>query len=260
MSMELTKNRIKFIVSLYQKKNRDAQSCFIGEGSKLLFDLLPYFRVHSLVCTKEWYNDNRKELDKYECGDLIVLDDSRAMSKISQLSTPSSVLCVFYKKETIQVEDVLINSDLVLALDSIQDPGNLGTIIRTADWFGIRYIFCSGETVDVYNSKVVQSTMGAISRVDVLYGDITNFLSSCIECGKEVYGTFLEGTNIYRTELSNRDTVLLMGNEGKGISEDASRYVSCKLNIPTYPIGAENSESLNVAIATSIALSEIRRR
>lgn len=204
---------------------------FIAEGDKLVGDLMPYFE-----CVME----------------VTEADDLR---KVSLLSTPSSRLAVFKQREITP----LSSDGLVVALDSVQDPGNMGTIIRTADWFGVRHILCSRETADVYNPKVVQATMGAIARVEVEYCDLAEKLDSLVNSGWTVYGTFLEGEPIYKVSLCSNKAVVVMGNEGKGVSEKIKQLVTDKLLIPSYPVGEATSESLNVAIATGIVLSEFRR-
>jgi TrmH family RNA methyltransferase len=151
---------------------------------------------------------------------------------------------------------VVLDGKLSLALDTVQDPGNLGTIIRIADWFGIEHVLCSKETVEVYNPKVVQATMGALARVSVHYVDLVEVLK---ETSLPVYGTFLEGEDIYGEALS-AEGVIVMGNEGNGVSEEVKKLVSRKLYIPNFPKGRETSESLNVAVATAITCAEFRRR
>jgi len=229
----LSKNQIKLINSLSHKKFRDEYRLFVAEGEKLVNDLMPYF----------------------EC--VLEVADAEDLRKVSQLNTPSSMLAVFKQREQLSIEQDA--SSLVLALDSVQDPGNLGTIIRTADWFGIRNILCSRQTADVYNSKVVQSTMGALARVNVVYCDLEKVLSEYKQNGWNVYGTFLEGSSIYETDLKRQKSIIVMGNEGNGISEKIKQLVTDKLLIPSFPKGEPTSESLNVAIATAITLSEFRR-
>ncbi len=157
-----------------------------------------------------------------------------------------------------ELNDRELKGRLSIALDGIQDPGNLGTIIRVADWMGVRHIICSRDTVDVYNPKVVQATMGAISRVKVYYADLSDVLRKLRE-SMPVYGTFLDGDNIYATELTE-EGIIVMGNEGKGVSEPVANLATKRLYIPSYPPGEQTSESLNVAVATAITLSEFRRQ
>ena len=185
------------------------------------------------------------------------------MKRISALSSPSPVLAVVRKPDDIYVEDVSQVEDLIergglfLGLDTIRDPGNLGTIIRVADWFGIEHIFCSQGTVDVYNSKVIQATMGALARVKVHYCNLPDLISSLKDV--PVYGTFLDGENIYNKPLSENG-LIIMGNEGNGVSKEVSQLINNKLYIPNYPTGRTTSESLNVAIATAVVCAEFRRR
>lgn len=205
---------------------------FIAEGDKLVGDLMPYF----------------------EC--VMEVTEAEDLRKVSLLSTPSSRLAVFRQHEQSSSNE---SSSVILALDSVQDPGNMGTIIRTADWFGVRKIICSRETADVYNPKVVQATMGAIARVKVEYCNLEDRLREMKNEGWAVYGTFLEGESIYDACLRKDKAVVIMGNEGKGVSEKIKQLVTDKLLIPSYPEGEATSESLNVAIATGIVLSEFRR-
>ena len=253
--MALSKNKIKYFNSLNLKKNRDNEQVFIAEGIKLVSDLLLYFRAKYVVATKEWLASNR-----VECDEIIEIDTLDEMKKITSLSSPSPVFVVFYRFQYELNLDVLLqNKELILALDAVQDPGNLGTIIRIADWFGIEHIICSQGTVDVYNTKTIQSTMGALARVNIHYVDLTAVLDVCSRNNFPIYGTFLDGNSIYNAKLTNYG-VIVMGNEGNGISDDIEKVVSDKLLIPSYPIDEPTSESLNVAVATAIVCSEFRRR
>lgn len=253
--MGLSKNKIKYLNSLALKKNRDKEGVFIAEGVKLVGDLLPYFDAKLIVAEDSWIEEKNPKAEE-----IILVDSLDEMKKISQLSTPSSVYAVFYRpKYNLNLQEFVKKQDLVLALDSIQDPGNLGTIIRIADWFGIRHILCSKTTVDVYNSKTVQSTMGALARVEVHYVDLPYVLGLCKDNNFPIYGTFLDGNSIYNAKLLNCG-VIVMGNEGNGISKEVANFVSHKLLIPSYPANEATSESLNVAVATAIVCSEFRRR
>ncbi len=253
--MNLSKSKIKYLNSFSMKKNRDKESVFIAEGVKLVGDLLPYFKLKTIVATQDWLQQNRVVAEE-----IIDIEDISEMKKISQLTTPSPVFALFYRQNLdFDIDGMLRTKQLVLALDSIQDPGNMGTIIRIADWFGIRNIICSPTTVDVYNSKTVQSTMGALARVAVHYVDLVDFLKQCRKRDYPVYGTFLDGESIYAKSLSAHG-VIVMGNEGKGVSEEVAREISEKLLIPSYPADVVTSESLNVAVATAIVCSEFRRR
>ena len=247
----LTKSRVKLISSLSKKKERDELGLFVAEGPKLVRDLSTVFHCQSLLATETFWTENRIVADSQ------VLVSEEELKKISFLCAPQSVVAVFEKKERV-AENVNLKNTLTLALDTIQDPGNLGTIIRLADWFGIENVVCSRETVDVYNPKVVQATMGALTRVNVYYTDLCQFIREKA-IGLPVYGTFLEGDSIYDEPLT-KEGVVIMGNEGNGISDSLKKYVTKKLYIPNYPQNRETSESLNVAMATAIACSEFRRR
>lgn len=253
--MALSKNKIKYFNSLNLKKNRDNEQVFIAEGVKLVGDLLPYFKAKYIVATKEWLSSNR-----VECDEFIEVESLDEMKKITFLSTPSPVFVVFCRPQyVLNIDDLLQKRELILALDAVQDPGNLGTIIRIADWFGIKNILCSHGTVDVYNTKTIQSTMGALARVNIHYVDLKDILAICSKNDYPIYGTFLDGDSIYNAELTNYG-VIVMGNEGNGISAEIERMVSDKLLIPSYPIDEPTSESLNVAVATAIVCNEFRRR
>ncbi len=236
----ISKNQIKVIQSLTRKKKRDELGLFVAEGDKLIHDLMPQFELYafySLDVTSE-------ESEKIELNE---------MKKITHLASPSTSLAVFRKKDE-DLDPHSLEDELVLALDGIQDPGNLGTIIRIADWFGIRHVICSNDTVDIYNSKTIKSTMGAISRVSVSYVDLPKFLT---QLSVPIYGTFMDGENIY-TEALCDSGVIVMGNEGQGIREMVEEKVSKRIAIPSF--GDKSSESLNVAMATGIICSEFRRR
>ncbi len=248
---ELTKNKIKWIQSLSKKKERDEQGLFYAEGTKLVNDLLPYFDCVSLVATSEYFETmkNPRAVEIFEVS-------RETLKKVSSQCSPQSVLAVFRKKNGDLNYDEL-KGRLSLMIDTVQDPGNLGTIIREADWFGIENIICSKETVDVYNPKVVQATMGALTRVKVYYVDLVNVLREMP--GVPIYGTFLEGANVYDEKLTENG-IIVMGNEGNGISDEVAKYVTAKLHIPSFPLGRATSESLNVGAAAAIVCSEFRRR
>ena len=253
--MALSKNKIKYFNSLNLKKNRDNEQVFIAEGVKLVGDLLPYFKAKYVVATAEWLSINKPIADE-----IIEIESLDEMKKITLLSSPSPVFVVFYRSQyEFNIDELLGNKELILALDAVQDPGNLGTIIRVADWFGIRNIICSQGTVDVYNTKTIQSTMGALARVRIHYVNLNDVLGVCSRNGYPIYGTFLGGNSIYDAELTNYG-IIVMGNEGNGISGDVEKMISDKLLIPSYPVGELTSESLNVAVATAIVCSEFRRR
>ncbi|OPZ26444.1 MAG: 23S rRNA (uridine(2479)-2'-O)-methyltransferase [Bacteroidetes bacterium ADurb.BinA174] len=249
--MSLSKNKIKYIRSLNEKKYRTEHGTFVAEGKKLVFDLLGNCRCQFLAGSPEVMS----EISSLSAEE-IVDSTPDELKKASQLKTAPQVIGVFYKPKH-DVEDIELSNKLHLVLDGIQDPGNMGTIVRLADWFGIEHIFCSPDTADIYNPKTVQATMGAIARVKAHYLNIFDFLKKNNDL--PVFGTFLEGENIYKAELSENGFVV-MGNEGKGISLDIQKLVTNKLFIPNYPPNAQTSESLNVAVATAIVCSEFRRR
>lgn len=236
----ITKADIKRVRSLGDKAGRTALGLFVAEGDKLAGELLASdFRVREV----------------YRVGENVSASE---MARLSFLRTPTPVLAV---AEIPSFGAAKAPEGLCLALDDVQDPGNVGTIIRLADWFGVRDIYCSPKTADCWSPKVVQATMGAILRVRVHYGPLDGLLSSAAAAGVPVYGTFLEGNDIYRCSLSSDAGIVVMGNEGKGISPSVAELVSHKLYIPPFPREAGlTSESLNVATATAITLSEFRRR
>lgn len=236
----ISKNQIKLIQSLSRKKKRDELKLFVAEGAKLVNDLKPYFDVHALFTTELNVHDS-----------CVVTENE--MSKITHLSSASNVLAVFRQK-SFEFDSSLLTDNLCLALDGLQDPGNLGTIIRVADWFGIRHILCSKNTVDIYNTKTIQSTMGALSRVSIYYVDLPQVFGAA-SC--PIYGTFMDGANIYETTVSTTG-LIVMGNEGQGISKDIEKHITQRISIPSF--GDKSSESLNVAMATGIVCSEFRRR
>lgn len=247
----LSINKKKLIISLSQKKQRDQQGLFIAEGAKLIGDLIRGGMHPTYIVGLA----DQIETMRHYCQDVNDCTE-QDLKGISQLKTPSKIIGIFAKPEYKNT----FNSDLVLVLDEIQDPGNLGTIIRTADWFGIRHIICSDTCADAFSPKTVQATMGAIARVRVEEKNLKE-LFEANQNGRQlpVYGTFLEGENVYKTELK-QEGYIVMGNEGKGISPALKTYVSHKLFIPSYPPGDTTSESLNVANATAVICSEFRRR
>ena len=245
-------SKIKLIKSLEQKKFRDETGLFIAEGTKLVLDLLSVFQCSILVGTHDWLSEN-KDVTATE----VIEIEAREFSKISGQKSPQGVLAVFKKPVyTRETED--LNRKLTLALDDIQDPGNLGTIIRIADWFGITDVFCSEHTADVYNPKTIQATMGALARVRVHTVNLKEFLKVC-PLNQPVYGTFMDGEDVYNKSLSPYG-IIVMGNEGNGISNEIESLVTDRLLIPNYPVGRLTSESLNVGVATALICAEFRRR
>ena len=246
----ISKNKIKYIRSLELKKNRNKEGKFVAEGFKVVDDLLALQPADLIVATGEWLRDKHFGAET----EVIEVTDEE-LKKVSFLQHPQQVLAVF--KQATSGDYSINSSELSLALDGVQDPGNLGTIIRIADWFGITHIYCSQDTADVYNPKVVQATMGSIARVKVEYGDLLGLVES-LSADVPVYGTLLDGDNIYQQKLENRG-LIVMGNEGKGISPALAKKVNHKLLIPNFPEGRATADSLNVAIATAITCSEFRR-
>ena len=254
----ISKNIIKQIRSLEQRKFRRQEGEFVAEGNKLVQDNLRAMSCHRLVATPEWWAAHPEaEQAADECYTISPAD----MERLSLMQSPQEVLGTFRMPEHTLSDAVCqqLSRELIVALDEVQDPGNLGTIIRLCDWFGIRAIVCSTNTADCYAPKVVQATMGAIARVQVYYADLPTWLKQMRALGSPVYGTFLEGSDIYHTELS-ANGIIVMGNEGRGISDAVRALVSDKLFIPPYPADALTSESLNVGIATAITVSEFRRQ
>lgn len=246
----ISKNKIKYIRSLELKKNRNKEGKFVAEGHKVVDDLLVLQPADLIVATQEWLHGKH-----FAAQTEVVEVTEEELKKVSFLQHPQQVLAVF--KQATSGDYSINTNELNLALDGVQDPGNLGTIIRIADWFGITHIYCSQDTADVYNPKVVQATMGSIARVKVEYGDLLGLVESLPD-DVPVYGTLLDGDNIYQQTLENRG-LIVMGNEGKGISPALAKKVNHKLLIPNFPEGRATADSLNVAIATAIICSEFRR-
>ncbi|MBL0329541.1 MAG: RNA methyltransferase [Bacteroidetes bacterium] len=254
----LSKSQISFINSLKQKKYREEHRLFIAEGAKIVPELMQSaIVVKQVYATSDFLRNNvipatveRFEIKENELERISVL--TKANEVLAVCETPNYVL---------NAED--LKGKLTLLLDDIKDPGNLGTIIRIADWFGIENIICSSETVDAFNPKVVQATMGSIARIKVHYVDLVAFLQQQTTTNKQpVYGALLEGKNIYSEKLSS-EGLIVIGNESRGISEDVQKLITDKISIPSfshYKQGSGEAESLNAAIATSIICSEFRRR
>ena len=246
----ISNNEIKRLKSLQQKKFRDEYGLFVVEGEKMV---------------EEAENSSFTIENKYLREEI----GNEAMSRISSLASPSPVLAVVRKPSDIYINDIsslaemLSKGGLYLGLDSIRDPGNLGTILRIADWFGVDAVFATRDTVDVFNPKVVQATMGAVFRVKMHYVDLPDLSKQILSAGGKVYGTFLDGTNIYQRDLdtgSESPVMIVIGNESEGISEAMSALVSDRLYIPPFPADTPGSESLNAAIATALTVAEFRRR
>lgn len=284
----ISKNRIKLIKSLERKKARLEEGLFVAEGPKVLEELLGTEAPVYVAATQKWMDANAaifKTLSAKGTAFDVVTDDE--LTKASLLKTPQQVIALFRLPKDVYGEvnnaegNVALKatkdeetghgecrthaattlaeasqSQLVLALDGVQDPGNVGTILRLADWFGIEHVYCSADTADAYSPKTVQATMGAIARVHVHYINLHGALK---ECKSPIYGTHLDGENIYGKTLTPNG-VVVMGNEGKGISPEIASLVNSRLYIPPYPTDRDKVESLNVAIATAIVCAEFRRR
>ena len=260
---KVSKSQIKLVKSLQHKKFRDELGLFVAEGEKCVSELTKAFELVHLF--REGENATRIEIEQ-----------------MSGLKSPQGVIGVFKKsnspkdgltaKRSVSDNGLSAEGGLFLALDGVQDPGNLGTIIRTCDWFGVHDIVCSLDTADCYNPKVVQATMGALARVRVHYLDLPKWLAKQ-QC--PIYGTLLDGKDMYeclsakrsnsetvcqRSGLSAKRSIIVMGNEGNGISQEVRKLVTLPIRIPSYPKNAETSESLNVSIATAIVLAEFRRK
>ena len=260
----ISKNTIKLVHSLELKKNRLRERLFVAEGPKVVRDMTGKFKLHALIATNRWLEENKidaKNIDsptlwtQRPLGVINVTDDE--LRRTSFLQHPQQVMAIFALPDNDTTANVNPSEELVVALDGVQDPGNLGTIIRIADWFGIRHIVCSHTTADAYNPKVVQATMGSLANVDIHYIDLPDFLSS-LPSTTGIYGTFLDGTNIYETPLA-ANGIIVMGNEGNGISDETRNTITHRLLIPDFN-PTKSADSLNVAIATSIVCSEFRRR
>lgn len=240
----VSKNQIKLITSLQQKKYRKQEQLFFAEGVKVVQELLhSNFELQDLFTTKQDF----LTVPKNKVHAIFEAE----LKKISALTTPNTCLAVF----KIPKAKEMVEKGLIVALDDVRDPGNLGTIIRLCDWFGIETLFCSEESVDIYNPKVVQATMGSISRVNVVYGNLETFLS---QSKLPVFGTFMDGKNIYQEELP-KEGIIIMGNEANGISTSVEKLVSERIAIPRFG-NLQVTESLNVATATAIILSEFKRK
>lgn len=242
----ISKNQQKYIRQLEQKKYRKREGCFVAEGTKVVGDLLKRYQPLALYATESW--DAPKGV-----GYTLVSEEE--LQRVSFQQHPQQVLAIFPIPQP--TDPVSLRGSLTLALDGVQDPGNLGTIIRIADWFGIDTIICSEETADAWNPKVIQATMGSIARVNVIYANLVELLDT-LPSDYPVYGTFLDGENIYTQTLSD-EGLIIMGNEGNGISDAVRAKVNRRLLIPDFHQG-DTADSLNVAIATAITCSEFRRR
>ena len=248
----LSKNQVKYLHSLRLGKYRDLNRAFSAEGIKLVDEFLQsHFKIQQIFATGSWIESHRHLTGPKNINPQAITEDE--LKRISNLVTPNEVLAVVsYPESDIPSDDQL--GKIILVLDHIQDPGNLGTIIRTADWFGIKHIFCSVDTVEVFNPKVVQSTMGSICRVNLHYGPVEDKLRNLD--GWHVYGTMVDGENIYQANLLY-PAAIVVGNESKGISEVLQPLLTSRIGIPA---SREGAESLNASVAAGIVCSEFIRR
>lgn len=242
---QFTASDRKIFASLATAKGRKESGLFMAQGTKCVLDTLGHFSLYALLATTAWAENHTVNVP-------VTLLKPKDLERISTHSTPPEVIAIYRLPEVCGKPNL---SGLVLALDCVQDPGNLGTIIRVADWMGVHTILASTDTADCFAPKVIQATMGAISRVKVHYCP----LSDALDGEKPVYGTFLDGEDIYKTPLSG-DGIIVMGNEGKGITAEVARAVNRRLFIPPYPRDDRHVESLNVSIATAIILSQFRNK
>lgn len=247
MNPILTNNLRKIVATLGEVKYRRRYGLFKAEGAKCVLDTIDAFNLKYLFATDQWLSAH-----PYITGGTIVKPSD--LQIMSSLTTPSEVIAVFELPQY-NFDATELSGQLVIALDGVQDPGNLGTIIRTADWFGIHTVLCNYGTADAFNPKVIQSTMGAVSRVKIIYLNLVDFIRN--EYQGEVFGTFLDGDNIFASKLPEAG-MIIMGNEGNGISDEIMHLVSRRIHIPSFPPGAHTSESLNVAIATAIVTAQFR--
>ena len=253
--------RTKLLRSLQQKKFRDQHHLFLVEGEKMVGELMGHdpdqrYRLREIYANPEWIDRNKKQVQS--SGIEVVEATQAEIKKVSSLVSPQQVLALVSMPDSpLEIEELLHTP--VLAFESIRDPGNLGTIIRTADWFGMEHIVCTPDSTDVFNPKVVQSTMGAICRVKVYYHDLNALLESPAMAQKAVYGTFLEGENIYETNLEPAPFILF-GNESQGLSKRFDSHIRHRISIPSFSMKGKGSESLNVASSVAVICSEVQRR
>lgn len=249
-----TRQLIKTVKSLGTARHRREHGLFKAEGTKCVADTLGHFALRHLLATDAWLADH----EPLTAGCPVVKCTRDELERMTSMSTAPEVIAVYEIPADVPDINSMAEGQLVIALDSLQDPGNLGTIMRIADWFGITLILASKDTVDIYNPKSVQATMGAISRVRVAYVDLAATLK-VLGRHMPVVGTFLNGENIYTADLPQA-CVVVTGNEGRGISPEIEALTSRRVTIPSYPAGRPTSESLNAAMATAITVSTIRGR
>ncbi|MCR5131989.1 MAG: RNA methyltransferase [Prevotella sp.] len=248
----ISKAKLKLVRSLEQKKYRKQEGLFVAEGPKVVGDLLQVMPAQEVFATREWLEQHASVYPTLSITEI----NEEELHKLSFLQHPQQIVGIFPIRKTAAPTEW--TGELSLALDGVQDPGNLGTIIRIADWFGIETIYCSVDTADVYNPKVVQATMGSIARVNIIYTSLAALIDS-LPAGTPICGTLLDGENIYEQPLPQQG-LIIMGNEGKGISPEIASRVNRRLLIPNYPQNRATADSLNVAIATAITCAEFRRQ
>ena len=252
----LSKNQAKYIRSLTVAKFRKANGQFIAEGTKLVIELInSSLKVVTVFALPSWIQEHLLPIEGRDFE--IVEVTEREISMISSLTTPSAVLCIV-KIPALIINPENISQELVLMLDDIKDPGNMGTIIRTADWFGIKTIICSENCVDIYNPKVVQATMGSIARISIFYTQLFPFLAN-LPSGVIVYGSMLDGDILIDKKLEKKG-IIIIGNESRGISPELLPHITEKIKIPSFSDASGHAESLNASIATAIICYEFRRR
>ncbi|MEA1973252.1 MAG: RNA methyltransferase [Candidatus Cloacimonadota bacterium] len=250
----LSKNKIKQINSLKIKKYRKQENAFICEGEKIFDSLVKSdFNTKEVFATADFIKNNTSKYQNIQFNEV----DENKLSKISSQTSPQNIIAIV----EIPTNNIIISdfkTKLTLVLDKLQDPGNLGTIIRIADWFGIKNIICSLDSVDVYNTKVVQATMGSIFNVNIFYQNLEDFLQHITKNKLPIYGTFLNGENIYTSNLE-KNGIIVMGNEANGINTKIEKFITKKITIPEFNKN-KTAESLNVAVSTAIICSEFVRR
>lgn len=253
----LTKNYIKYISSLQQKKYRKQYNVFLAEGKKIVKDIQSTgFEINAIIATSKYLQSNADNLENIEN---IFEATPEQINKVSTLKTPQNAIAVV-SIPNYELDVNEISSTLSILLDDVRDPGNLGTIIRIADWFGINNIVCSPKSVDVYNPKVVQASMGSLARVKIYYLDLVIFLQELsLSIDFPVYGTFPEGPSIYDEKLSEKG-IIILGNESVGITPNLEPFINRKISIPSYPGTGDVVDSLNISTAAAIVCSEFRRR
>ena len=254
-NMTLSKHLTNVVQNLEKKKFREKYNLFKIEGEKLVNEaLLSNFQVHTIIAKEKWLKEHEKKINNFQ----LVEVSEREMEKLSNFKSPPEVIALIKIPEQKWQEEHIRHS-LSVILNGVQDPGNLGTILRVCDWFGIHSIFCDTDCAHAFNPKSIQASMGAIFRVHVFYLDLLEFIPQFVNSDFHCYGTFLDGDNIYQTSLQNTGFIV-MGNEGKGISPEIEPFISQKLTIPRFAESSYSTESLNVGVATGIILSEFKRK